>query len=715
MFTIVIQEKGGEQRRMVFSKAEITIGRVQGNDIVLPKGNVSKRHARIVLKDSKFIIVDLKSTNGTYVNGRKITSPLVVKDSDKIYIGDFIIGVDEATSGADMQGDGVLDMGTAPPPVGIDKAAGQLLEASGQAAGRVHRPTESGSAAPSLAADSAPQRSAPSMTPPSIAPPVAQPAVKSVPPGPPTAAPRPRPPGTMPPPMVPSGIPPLSSAPPSMAAPMAPPPTATEIAAPLAAPTYAAPSYAPPSYAPPSYAPPPVAAPVMTPVPAAPPIHNSAGTGANPIVAAPAAKRPPTAVRRVNARPVPMVQNRGVVVPPLDAKAVKMLDLQTAILERVRVKLDLDKLPVERLADEDMWQRAERAIVDMVQSLEASGEVPKYIEHDLLIKETINEALGLGPLEDLLADDSIDEIIVDRKDRVVVGKDGQFRGANKAFSSDDVLYRVIERLVAPSGVVLSQHPLVDVRLRDGSRLTAAVPPISTRGPCLVLKKPMARSVTLQDLTSAGALSSPMADFLAMCVKARRNMLVCGGPSSGKTSLVAALAHASALGERLVSVESVSELALAREEWVALEARPADGRSAGIGLAELVNKAVRMHPDRLIVGEVCGAEAFDLATALAATVDGAIAAVAGEGAVAALGRLALLTRTHGELAEGVAREIVAHAFEIVVHVGRGSDGKMRVLSIDEVLSGGEHGFEVANMFGHRDGQFTASGQKPRFEA
>lgn len=453
----------------------------------------------------------------------------------------------------------------------------------------------------------------------------------------------------------------------------------------------------------------------MTPVPAVAPMQNSAGTGANPIVGAASAKRPATALRRVNARPVPMVQNRGVVVPPLDAKAVKMLDLQTTILERVRVKLDLDKLPVERLADEDMWQRAERAIVDMVQSLEASGEVPKYIEHDLLIKETINEALGLGPLEDLLADDSIDEIIVDRKDRVVVGKDGQFRGAAKAFSSDDVLYRVIERLVAPSGVMLSQHPLVDVRLRDGSRLTAAVPPISTRGPCLVLKKPMARSVTLQELTAAGAVSAPMADFLAMCVKARRNMLVCGGPSSGKTSIVAALAHASALGERIVSVESVSELALAREEWVALEARPADGRSASIGLAELVNKAVRMHPDRLIVGEVVGAEAFDLATALAASVDGAVAAVAGEGAVAALGRLALLSRTHGELAEGVAREIVAHAFEIVVHVGRGSDGKMRVLSIDEVLSGGDHGFEVANLFGHRDGQFSSSGQKPRFDA
>src|SRR5882672_2180214 len=123
MFTILIQEKGGEQRRMVFNKPEVTIGRVQGNDIVLPKGNVSKRHARIVLKDGKFIIVDLKSTNGTYVNGRKITSPLVVKDSDKIYIGDFIVGVDEAAA----EGDGPSETTTSPPgadrqPMGADSA-----------------------------------------------------------------------------------------------------------------------------------------------------------------------------------------------------------------------------------------------------------------------------------------------------------------------------------------------------------------------------------------------------------------------------------------------------------------------------------------------------------------------------------------------------------------------------------------------------------------
>src|SRR5262245_7373569 len=131
MFTIIIQEKGGEQRRMVFNKPEVTIGRVQGNDIVLPKGNVSKRHARIVLKDGKFIIVDLKSTNGTYVNGRKITSPLVVKDSDKIYIGDFIVGVDESAS---VEGDGPSETTTSPP-------GGDRLNALGGDA-RPPRPTE---------------------------------------------------------------------------------------------------------------------------------------------------------------------------------------------------------------------------------------------------------------------------------------------------------------------------------------------------------------------------------------------------------------------------------------------------------------------------------------------------------------------------------------------------------------------------------------------
>ena len=671
MFTIVIQEKGGEQRRMVFNKTEITIGRVQGNDIVLPKGNVSKRHARIVLKDGKFIIVDLKSTNGTYVNGRKISSPLVVKDTDKIYIGDFIVGVDEGGSSDELAAEPEEiaaeeeenSVPPGPPPGPTPGSVARNLPTPD--AGRP-RPTEAVQVVVPPPAD-APSVPAPRPIPRpggfTGVPPIGGPG-NSAPAGaagssaamgiPPMGA-RPRPAPTGAPPVGLGAIPPIAA--PERAAPERAAPAAALDAAPSPiAPAPSAPTPVPGGLSP--VAPQPASTSVGASNAAAGPNRAPLGT---PVAANAAARRlPSVAAKPVAARSMAPAQVRGVVVPPLDVKAVKMLDLQTVILERVRAKLDLDKQPPERLADEEMWQRAERAIVDMVNSLSSSGELPSYIDHDLLIKETINEALGLGVLEDLLADESIDEIIVDRRDRVVIGRDGQLAPAGKAFSSDDVVTRVIARLAAPAGVQLAQHPLVDVRLRDGSRLTAAVPPIATRGPCFVLKKPMARAVTLSALTSANAMSANMADYLSEAMKARRNILVCGGPASGKTGVVAALAHAAAPGERIISVEAVSELALSREEWVALEARPSDGRNHGIGMVELVNKAMRMYPDRLVIGDVTGAEAFDLASKLGTAVDGAIVSVGGEGGQAALLRMALLCRAAGEVAEAVGRELVAAA-------------------------------------------------------
>src|SRR5436190_1585692 len=415
MFTIHIQEKGGEQRRMVFNKPEVTIGRVQGNDIVLPKGNVSKRHARIVLKDGKFIIVDLKSTNGTYVNGRKITSPLVVKDSDKIYIGDFIVGVDEAAAG---EADAGAEPPTAPPP---GAAAAPDV--------RPPRPTEAQPMPPSsLPMAGVEDRPA--------VPPPAPPAVRAAPPRPPPAASAPGP--------TPLG-----------------PPAARDINGPSA-------------------------------MSAMPPMAMASGSPAQVVPIAPdKAKRGlvGAGARRVVGRSVSLPSRRGVHLEPLDPKVVKMLDLQSNILERLRAKLDLDKIPMERLHEEDLWKRAERATIDLVETLETSGELPKYIDQDTLIKETLNEALALGPLEDLLADEKIDEILIDRRDRVVVGKEGQLRGSGKAFSSDDVFERVVKRLVAEAGGHIDEaHPLVDLRMRDGTRLTAAVSPVASRGACLVLKK-----------------------------------------------------------------------------------------------------------------------------------------------------------------------------------------------------------------------------------
>src|SRR5262249_34291550 len=179
---------------------------------------------------------------------------------------------------------------------------------------------------------------------------------------------------------------------------------------------------------------------------------------------------------------------------------VKMLDLQSNILERLRAKLDLDKVPLDRLHEEELWQKAERATIDLVETLETSGELPKYIDQDALIKETLNEALAPGPLDDLFADEGIDEIFIDRRDRLVVGKNGQLRGSGKAFSSDDVFERVVKRLVHEAGSVIDEaRPVVDLRMRDGTRLTAAVAPVAARGACLVLKKPPTSTLSLADL------------------------------------------------------------------------------------------------------------------------------------------------------------------------------------------------------------------------
>jgi pilus assembly protein CpaF len=431
--------------------------------------------------------------------------------------------------------------------------------------------------------------------------------------------------------------------------------------------------------------------------------------------AAPMAAVAPMAPKKITGRPLAPSAKRGVHLEPLDSKIQKMLDLQSNILERLRAKLDLDRVPMERLHEEDLWQRAEKATIDLVETLETSGELPKYIDQDALIKETLNEALALGPLEDLFADEGIDEIFIDRRDRVVVGKNGQLRGSGKAFSSDDVLERVVKRLVHEAGSYIDEtRPVVDLRMRDGTRLTAAVAPVAARGACLVLKKPPTQSPTLQDLVSQGALSGGMADFLATCVTARRNILVCGGPGSGKTSLVAALAGAAPAGERIVSVEEVAELAIARDEWIQLETRPANGTSGEVDMTTLLDTAMRLMADRIVIGEVRGREATTVIQALNASVDGAIVAMSGEGANAALSRLATLARANQPVGSDAAlRELVGGAFEIVVHVGRSTDGSIRVFSIEELSGVSDAAFETDPVFTHRNGNFAATGKVPRF--
>lgn len=415
-------------------------------------------------------------------------------------------------------------------------------------------------------------------------------------------------------------------------------------------------------------------------------------------------------------RPVTLKSNRGVQVAPLDAQAQHMLQLQESILDRLVPRLDLDNIPIERLGEESLWQKAESAIVDLVENLDSSGELSPSVNQDALIKESLNEALGLGPLEDLLADESVREIIVDRRDRILISRNGTLSGANRAFSSDETFRRVVERLVAPTGHAINESsPIVDVRLRDGSRLAAAVPPVASRGACLTLRKPGGARYSLNGLIDQNVLSGQMASFLTTCVGARRNILVCGAPGAGKSMVLGAIADAIPRGERIVSVEEVAEIDLGREEWIALETRPGYGEHGQrIVLEDLLQGALRMRADRLVVGDVRGAEAMELLSSLASSSDGSLVASSGDGPLAALARLSTMARlATPDASSDALRDLVVCAIDVVVHVARYADETARIVSIAEVAGATGDGFSVKELFRFRDGRFIGSGVTPAF--
>ena len=408
-------------------------------------------------------------------------------------------------------------------------------------------------------------------------------------------------------------------------------------------------------------------------------------------------------------------------IEPLDPQIVRMLDLQRQVLDRVVARLDLDTIALESLGDEELWQRAESAIVDLVETLDSAGEVPNYIDQDALIKESLNETLGLGPLEDLLADAEVSEVVVDRRDRILVNRGGEnLIGSGKAFSSDEAFQRVVERLVASTGTFInSDMPLVTARLRDGSRITAAIPPVAVNGVCFTLRKPGAGTHTLQSLIDQSVISAEIADFLNTCVVARCNVLVCGGGTSGRTDVLSALANAAPAGERVVSVEEVAELSVDRDDWVALEARPGDaGGTPEVGLEDVLRSALRMRPDRLVVGDVRGGEAMELVSAMASSCDGVVAAIGGGGAQAALSRLTAMARLAAPGASVDAlRELAASAVDVVVYVARYADGGIRVAGVEEVVGATAQGIDVRQLFRFDGAEagFSAAGVIPEFYA
>jgi pilus assembly protein CpaF len=317
---------------------------------------------------------------------------------------------------------------------------------------------------------------------------------------------------------------------------------------------------------------------------------------------------------------------------------------------------------------------------------ELSAELPQGSVREQLIEELCNEALGLGPLEGLLADDSVSEIMVVDPTTIFYERAGTLHQSGLRFTDDDAVRAVIERIVTPLGRRIDEStPLVDARLADGSRVNAIIPPLALKGPSITIRKFSKRRLGLEDLIQFGALTSQMGRFLERSVKVRKNILISGGTGSGKTTLLNVLSSAIPDGERIVTIEDAAELKLSQSHVVSLESRPPNMEGKGAyTIRDLVKNALRMRPDRIVVGECRGGEALDMLQAMNTGHEGSMTTIHANSPREAIARAETLCLMAGfDLPVRAIRQQIASSVHLIVQQMRFSDGSRKVTSIAEV--------------------------------
>jgi pilus assembly protein CpaF len=538
-FTVILTEKSGASRRLAFDTDDVTVGRGADNGICLPTVNVSKKHTRIAVQEGKVVVLDLASTNGTFLNGKKLDGQVAIGPADRIQVGDFLLAVEAGASGGPA-----------------------------------------------------------------------------------------------------SGIP------------------------------------------------------------------GSGGAGAEGAAPGPSDR----GARRHEPRD-------GV------AAYARTLDV---VHHRLVAALDLRRLDVDAMASEELRRKADAAIREILAGMSEAGELSPTVDRDELVGDVLNEALGLGPLEIYLADDAISEIMVNGPSQVFVERDGRLQPAGKSFSSEQAVLGVIERIVAPLGRHIDESsPLVDARLKDGSRVNAIIPPLSVKGPCITIRKFKRERLGSDDLVRLGTLSDRMARFLDRCVKGRRNLVISGGTGSGKTTLLNVLSGFIPERERIVTIEDAAELQLSQQHWVQLESRPANIEGNGqISIRDLVRNSLRMRPDRIVVGECRGGEALDMLQAMNTGHDGSLTTLHANTPRDALSRLETMVLMSGmELPIKAVREQIASAVDVIIQQTRFADGSRKVTAISEISGMEAEVVSMQDIFvfeqdgvgsdGKVRGRFAATGFVPRF--
>jgi pilus assembly protein CpaF len=422
-------------------------------------------------------------------------------------------------------------------------------------------------------------------------------------------------------------------------------------------------------------------------------------------------------------RPV-VREDTAVASEPLDTKERTQqtyYELKTRIHGQLIERLDLAKL--DSLPREVVQQQIRRIVEDMI----ALDETPlSRKERDDLVVEIEHETFGLGPIEPLMQDPTISDILVNGANEVYVERHGKLEPTHVIFRDDAHLLQVIDRIVSAVGRRVDESsPMVDARLPDGSRVNAIIPPLALDGPVLSIRRFAKDPLRMADMIEFGTLTPALAEILRATVQARLNILVSGGTGAGKTTMLNVLSNAIPNTERIVTIEDSAELQLQQDHIVRLETRPANIEGQGaVSQRELVRNALRMRPDRIVVGEVRGAEVLDMLQAMNTGHDGSLSTVHANSTRDALSRIETMVLMSGlSLPVRAMRDYIASALDLVIHLSRLSDGTRKVVRVTEIVGMEEDVVTTQDIFifdqqgidadGRVVGFHRATGVRPKF--
>ncbi|GAA6136304.1 hypothetical protein NBRC116583_00510 [Arenicella sp. 4NH20-0111] len=392
------------------------------------------------------------------------------------------------------------------------------------------------------------------------------------------------------------------------------------------------------------------------------------------------------------------------------------------IHESLLNKMDLRRINVKDMSDDEVFQMTQTMLTEIADEF---TDIPASLTKSELVKQVLNESIGLGPLEDLIADDDISEIMVNSADEIFFEKKGELQRSDVTFTNDRAVQYAIERIVTPLGRRIDESsPMVDARLKDGSRVNAVIPPLALKGSSITIRKFMKEKLTAQHLINFGSLNQNMVEFIETIVTNKQNIVISGGTGSGKTTLLNICSNFIPDKERIVTVEDAAELKLYQPNLVGLEARPANQEGKGaVEIRELVKNCLRMRPDRIIVGECRGGEALDMLQAMNTGHDGSLTTAHANNPRDCVSRIEVMVMMAGmELPIQAIREQISSAVDIIIQQTRLSCGSRKVTSIAEVSGIDQGVVQLGEIFKFKQtgrdekgkviGEFIATGLIPK---